>query len=214
MANERDPRDERDPRNLRGNLDNRNLEGRGAAAGAWWAWWWIWLVIIAFIIWFGGWGWGPYGGWWGWGAPRNAAVEPGPAGATAAANNPPNATPTPASSGSNQSSETIAVLTSPRKQSYVGKQVQLKHVKVLGTSGKALWVGPGGSQKLLVVEPKQNQHAPPVQNSEVNVSGTVEKAPAAQQAEEQWGLSGNDAQQVEKDGVYISANQVQPLQPR
>jgi hypothetical protein len=212
MADERDPQNERDPRNLRGYPDRNDLERRRATAGAWWAWWWLWLVIIAFIIWFGGWGWGPYGGWWGWGAPRNATVEPGPAGATATSKTP---TPAPAGSSLNQTSDAIAVLTSPAKQSYIGKKVQLKHVKVQGASGKALWVGPSGSQKLLVVQQKENPHAgQPPQNSEVNVSGTVEKAPAANRAEKDWGLSGGDAQQVEKDGVYISANQVQPLQPR
>jgi hypothetical protein len=176
-------------------------------------------VILVFIIWFGGWGWGPYGGWWGWSGANRAAVRPGPIGTTGngnyAAKNGQNTTPAPAGNNLNQTTDTLAVLTSPAKQSYLGKKVELKNVRVQGTSGNAIWVGSSDSQKLLVVEQKRNQHAaPPAQNSEIDVRGTVEKAPPAQQAEKQWGLSGNDAQQVEKDGVYIAANQVQPLQPR
>lgn len=45
----------------------------------------------------------------------------------------------------------------------------------------------------------------------VDVQGTVEKAPAARQAEKQWGLSTDAAKRLEREGVYVRASQVQPV---
>ena len=43
----------------------------------------------------------------------------------------------------------------------------------------------------------------------VNVTGTVEKAPPATQARNQWKLSGNGQKRLEQQGVYVAASQIQ-----
>jgi hypothetical protein len=45
----------------------------------------------------------------------------------------------------------------------------------------------------------------------VNVSGTVEKAPAADQAKQQWHLSDDAAKRLEQQGVYLSATQMEKV---
>lgn len=47
----------------------------------------------------------------------------------------------------------------------------------------------------------------------VNVIGTVEKAPSANVAEKEWGLSHDAARQLERDGAYVRATQVTTATP-
>jgi hypothetical protein len=47
----------------------------------------------------------------------------------------------------------------------------------------------------------------------VNITGTVARAPSAAQAKRMWALSDNDAKQLEQQGAYVQATQVQAGQP-
>ncbi len=48
----------------------------------------------------------------------------------------------------------------------------------------------------------------------LKLSGTVEKAPPANEAKQQWGLSDNGAQRLEQQGAYIQVAQVSKLEQR
>jgi hypothetical protein len=164
----------------------RRVEAEERAGWGWFGWWWLWIIVLIFIIWFGGWGWWGYGGWWGWGgragyAARYQGVVP----------------------------DSLVVLTSPDKQSYIGRQIALNNVQVQGTAGqRGYWIGPNGNRRLLVVG--GNTGAVKLQAGQlVSVNGTVERAPTAQQAQAEWGISSDEAARLEKDGVYIQAGQLQ-----
>lgn len=164
----------------------RRLEAEQGAGWGWFGWWWLWIVILILIIWFGGWGWWGYGGWWGWGGRAGYAARY------------QRAVP-----------DSLVVLTSPDKQSYIGRQITLNNVQVQGTAGhRGYWIGPNGNRRLLVVG--ANTGAVKLQSGQlVSVNGTVERAPTAQQAQAEWGISSDDAARLEKDGVYIQAGQLQ-----
>lgn len=207
-------------------LERERMERR-AAAGAGFAWWWVfWIVIIALAIWWAGWGWGGTGGWW-WGrttaapayVPNGAAGSNGTAGtnngaATANANNgtTPNGTGQPAISGPGQ-----AVLNATDKNAFAGKHFQVNDVPVQNKiNNQVLWVGADNATPMLVIlagngNSAANAHVD--NGSLVNVTGTVEKAPPRAQAKNQWSLSDDDADRLEREGVYIRATQVQAVHP-
>lgn len=78
------------------------------------------------------------------------------------------------------------------------------------------WVGSNASAALLVVAkvPGNQVSAAKVKPGEsVNVSGTVEKAPPAAEAEKDWGLDRTEAARLEQEGAYLNATQANPVQP-
>lgn len=187
MADDRERREEERLQRERLAEQERRLEAEQTGGGWGWfaAWWWIWIIILIFIVWFGGWGWWGYGGWWGG---RRSAYS---------------------MRYQHTVPDALVVLTSPDKQTYVGRQITLSNVRVQGSAGhNGYWIGPNGNHELLVVG--VNSGALKLQQGQlVGVNGTVERAPSAQQAQAQWGLSSDDAQRLEKDGVYIQAGQMQ-----
>lgn len=189
MADNRDRQEQERLQRERLAQQERRLELEQGGGGWGWfaAWWWIWIIILIFIVWFGGWGWWGYGGWWGWGA-RPSAYN---------------------MRYQHTVPDSLLVLTSPDKQSYVGRQITLNNVPVQGSAGhNGYWIGPNGEHRLLVVG--VNSGALKLHPGElVSVNGTVERAPTAQQAQAEWGLSSDDAQRLEKDGVYVQAGQMQ-----
>jgi hypothetical protein len=83
-----------------------------------------------------------------------------------------------------------------------------------GVSDTVLWVGPRDEQSLLVVlsgADNTTKNAGVGNGDRVNVSGTVEKAPAADQAKQQWHLSDDAAKRLEQQGVYLSATQMEKV---
>lgn len=175
--------------------DTRDVDRAvGAGVGWGWTWIWVWLLILAFIVaivWFGGWGWAGYGGWW-WGN-RNAQVTQ------------PAAVSTMNGSG-------VAVLNATNKQPFVGRPFSVRNVPVQTVvNDHAMWVGASGASPMLVVLAGNNNTAANTnisQGSRIDINGTVEKAPPAAQAKQQWSLSDDDANQLEQQGAYIQANEV------
>lgn len=167
----------------------RAIEARRYSGFGWmWLWWLFFLVII--FGWFGGWGYGGYGGWWGWGGQRAVGVQP----ATA---------------------NTNAILDTTNRQAFLGKNITLNNSQVLhGVSDTVLWVGSRDEQSLLVVlsgTDTTTRNAGVGNGDRVNVAGTVEKAPLAEQAKQQWHLSDDGAKRLEQQGVYLSATQVEKV---
>jgi len=163
-----------------------------------WLWIWIWLAIIAFIVaivWFGGWGWARYGGWW-WGHNETRALPP--------ADNTLN--------GSG-----VAVLDATNKQIFVGRPFSVRNVPVQSiVNDNALWVGANNAESMLVIlngNDNTAANANLAQGNRVNVIGTVQKAPDAAQAKQQWDLSDDDVQRLEQQGAYVQATDVQSPQP-
>lgn len=207
----------------RKNLERQNLENRRAvyADRGGMGWWWVlWLIIIAAIIWGIGWGWG---GWWG--ARRTTAI--GPAG-----NNAPVATANQPAVPQGD----VALIRENNKESYIGQHVKLENVSVQKVrNAKIFWVGTSDQHKLLVVntasalpqsegteaakggnagEPTHRNSGATSGNSElqsgkiISVSGTVEKAPDASQAQSELGLNQDEAKDLAKAGAYLRADTV------
>lgn len=197
----------------------REVRSRGPGAG-WLAWWWVWLAVILCAVWFAGWGWGGYGGWW-WGN----------RGAVSTSGYPETAMPNGAASGSaaatgmtpgfgataNMNMVTgpgAAILTSADKRMYIGRPFQVNGAVVTKkVNNYVLWIGQGGNgaSVLVVLEGsgKNAAHANVSVGDVVNVTGTMEKAPA--QAQQNWKLSAEGQRRLEQQGAYVAASQVQRL---
>ncbi len=217
MPQQNNPEEQREMEELR----RRQINQR-PGIGSGWRSWWIVPVVIFFIglLWFAGWGWGSYGGWW-WGnrsegVPSvtqrnyenqgNAANNQGGIPATNA--NPNNA--------ENSSNNTVgpAILSAANKRQYVGQPFEISSTPVLKKiNDRVFWVGTDAATALLVVGANNANVAANIKDGEqVNVVGTVDQAPGAQDAARNWHLGPAAAQRLEKEGAYVNATQVTPIQ--
>lgn len=175
--------------------DLREMENRRAGYEAveyrrrrgWIAWGWIWLLIlICCFLWFAGWGWGGYGGWWG--ARQRYLGEQAITGSGA------------------------AVLYSSTKADYVGQAFNLENAPVQHEiNNRVFWVGSAhAAPMLVVVKTTRNSGKPAIRSGErISISGIVEKAPPAAEAQHNWGLSNQGAQRLEQQQAYLQATVVQ-----
>lgn len=174
-------------------IDRRDAEIEARRDGGFgWIWlWWLFFIVIIFG-WFAGWGWGGYGGWWGWGAPRAGIVQP-----------------------MNGATVTNPILNATDRQAFVGKTLSVTNTQVLHkVNDTTFWVGPRDEQSLLVILSGNNNslaNAGISEGDHINVTGTVDKAPTAQEAQNQWKLDGDSAKRMEQQGVYLLANQVEKI---
>lgn len=183
---------------------------RRTSAGAGFAWWWaFWIIIIGLAVWWAGWGWGGSGGWW-WG---NRAGNP-PAYGTPYGNG---STTPPAANQAAVNGPGLDILNATDKNPYIGKPFQANDVPVQQqVNDHAMWVGENNATPMLLVltgsgNTAANAHIG--QGSLINITGTVEKAPPQQQAQQQWALSDDGAKRLEQQGAYIQAGQVHTVQP-
>lgn len=187
--------DNRDPNQRKEDAELRDIEkidvrrgwyGRG---GGGWVWLWIWVIIIVVaFFWYAGWGWGAYGGWWGWNGRTPVVVTTG--------------------SG-------VAVLNSDNKAPFVGHSFDLRGARVqTAVTNNVFWVGNGRSRPmLLVVVNNPVASATPIAAGDlVAASGTVEKAPPAAQAKNEWHLNDTGVRQLEAQQVYLQSPYVSQLQ--
>jgi len=161
-------------------------------AGSFLGWWWIWLLVFIGIFWFAGWGWGGYGGWW-WG---------------------PRATVT-AQTSQIVSGNGVAVLDATDKQAYIGHQFQIRNAPVQNVvNDREFWIEANGSAPTLVVLTGTGNNIADAKignGNRVDVTGTVMKAPPANEAQNNWKLGSDDANRLEKQGAYIEATQVEKI---
>lgn len=167
--------------------------------GGIWSRLWIYIVIaaaIVCIIWIA-WGFGGTGGWW-WGNRTHPAV------ANLVTSGPAGTNPLPTGNG-------VAVLNAPNKQAFIGKPFNVQNVTVQNKiNNNAMWVGGKNGPMLLILGQSASSggNADISTGQAINVTGTVQKAPSAQQAKNQWQLSDDDVNQLEQQGAYIQATQV------
>lgn len=176
-------RDPRQPRELE-DMQHRDVQkeiGPGWRGGYWWIW-----ILIFVGIWWVAFGWGNSGGYV-WGGHHRAAEM----------------TNDTALGGPG-----VPILDASNKTRYIGQAFQVRNVPVQAQAGnQAFWIGSTtNSAPMLVVLPKAGEAAD-IHNGWFNVAGQVEKAPPAAQAQQQWGLSQQDAQRLESEGAYIQATQ-------
>ncbi len=192
LPERRDPDERRTE--IQRDWENRRVEEREAAAGGWFAWWWLWMLILVAIVWFAGWGWGGYGGWWGWGGSRPVATT----------NN------------VRVAAEGAPLLDATNKTAFVGKLVTLNPVQVqTKVNDQVLWVGGNNTSPMLVVLTGADNSAANAkvgQGDWISAYGSVEKAPPAAQAKQQWSLDDNGTKRLEQQGAYLQATQVQKVQ--
>ncbi|HET8637294.1 MAG TPA: hypothetical protein VFL96_10625 [Acidobacteriaceae bacterium] len=191
-------------------LGDRDRVEREVGARVGYGWIWIWIaIIIILVIWFGGFGWGGYGGWW-WGhRPRTALVGPNQANGGPAING----QPAPGGSPAAVTGSGVQILTSANKQPFVGQPFVINNVPVQNAANdRAFWIGANDNDTMLVVL-TGNQNNARNSNAQkgvrVNISGTVERAPSAEQAKRMWSLSDDDAKKLEQQGVFVQATQVE-----
>jgi len=189
-------------------LGDRDRVEREVGARVGYGWIWILIAIIILVIWFGGFGWGGYGGWW-WGSRPHAAVV----GTAPNSSLPNNGQPAPAGSPAAVTGSGAQILTAANKQPFVSQPFVIKNVPVQKTANDhAFWIGANNNDTMLMVLTGNQSNAgnSNVQNGvRVNISGTVERAPSAQQAKRMWSLSDDDAKKLEQQGVFVQATQVE-----
>ena len=176
-------------------LGDRDRIERDVGARVGYGWIWIWIaIIIILVIWFGGFGWGGYGGWW-WGRRNAQIVEP--------------AITTLNGSG-------VAVLNATNKQPFVGRPFNVRNVPVQSViNDHVFWIGTGNAAPMLVVLQGANNtaaNANIAQGDTINVIGTVQKAPTAAIAKQQWSLNDDQANRLQQQGAYIQASEVEAFQ--
>jgi len=191
-------------------LGDRDRVEREVGARVGYGWIWIWIaIIIILVIWFGGFGWGGYGGWWWGNRPRTALVGPNQANGRPAITG----QPAPAGAAAAVTGSGVPILTAANKQIYIGQPFTISNVPVQKTANdRAFWIGANDNDTMLVVLTGNQNNAgnSNVQNGvRVNISGTVERAPSAEQAKRMWSLSDEDAKKLEQQGVFVQAAQVE-----
>jgi hypothetical protein len=238
-APQRDPHDrEREPI-----VESQRRIEREVGTGRPFAWSWIWIPIVIAAFWFCGWGWGSWGGWWwGHGSvsstssANNSSVvrapnQPAPGTPVAGTPNQAQTPPPPGNPGTagtpyrgsaaaaNITGSGVAVLDAQNKSSFVGQSFTINNVPVQKVDNNhAVWIGTNNTRRagpLLAVV--SGNAANTLKNltvgDRVNVTGTVEKAPPTRQAQREFSISSEDANNLQSDGVYIRANQVTRAQP-
>lgn len=111
------------------------------------------------------------------------------------------------------------MLDAQNKSSFVGQSFTINNVPVQKVDNNhAVWIGTNNTRRagpLLAVV--SGNAANTLKNltvgDRVNVTGTVEKAPPTRQAQREFSISSEDANNLQSDGVYIRANQVTRAQP-
>jgi hypothetical protein len=212
---------------------------REVGTGRPFSWVWIWIPVVIAAFWFVGWGWGPYGGWW-WGhgsesatqsanstvpTPPNGNAQPANsalASGTATAGNPQAGhgngalAAGPAAPAAQITGTGVAALDAVNKRTYIGQPFQISNVPVeKKASSRAYWIGAsntGTAGPMLLVLPSSASINAKV-GDRITAAGTVEKAPPAAQAQHQWSIGGDDVQQLEREGAYVQATNVQSGQP-
>ncbi len=149
----------------------------------WFAFFWIFLVVVGvFVVWFIGFGWGAWGGWLHGGSTHEASA----------------ATANPLAS---------AVLTRDQKASYVGEKFYFRNVPVQQVVDPfVLWVGPNNRQPTLLIltgSTYDATHHAISPGDRISVTGVVKKAPNADAARQNWHLTDQGAQQLERQQAYL-----------
>jgi hypothetical protein len=161
-------------------------------------------IVILVCIW-AIWGFAGTGGWW----MRNLRSRAAAYGPSVARNGRVISVPTLNGPG-------IAALDATDKKPFIGQPFTVNGATVRENAGsQALWIGPKNSPPMLVVLAKpfgSAKTANIAQGDPANVTGTIEKAPPAKQAQSKWSLSDDDTQRLEQEGVYIQATKLQPAE--
>jgi hypothetical protein len=164
------------------------------------AWWWLLLTAcVIFGLAWAIWGWSGTGGWWSAGRVKS---EP-------PANVSQRAQPmTVQGTG-------VEILTAVNRRPFAGRTFQVSTVPMISKSNnQAVWIGTKTAPPMLLILNSADADANIVPGTLLDVSGTVQKAPTAAQASNEWKLSGSDASQLENQGVYIQATKVYAIEPR
>jgi hypothetical protein len=113
-------------------------------------------------------------------------------------------------------SDVVVITTYPNKESLVNKRVQFTDTKVLNVIGdRPFWVGRSNNERLAVVlDPSLDKGS--AENKIVvragqtlDLAGVIKPMPSAETAQQQWGLSAAEAQQLQSEIVYLQADKIQ-----
>ena len=184
---------EQRPRNTQSGPQLENLRSgkveREVSSGWRFGFWWVWVLVIV-GIWYVGYGWGGHGGWL---RSRPAAVQ----------------------NDTQLSGQGTAMLDANNKASFANQAFSLRNVEVeRRASDRALWIGSKfNAVPTLLILPAGNDRSIAAigQGAWIDTTGRIYAAPKAEQAKQQWGLSDQDAQQLEQQGAYMQATGVQQV---
>lgn len=161
---------------------NRTSERRARRARN--LFWTFWIVVAVCVV-----------GWLVWGASNGGHI---PFTGQSSVQSPP------------VSGSGLTALNAADKQPFAGKSFQLNNVPVqTKINSKVFWIGRNKGTSMLMVMNKPNtaKNGLISEGQLVDVTGTVEKAPPAGQARQQWSLSSGDAARLQQQGAYIQATQ-------
>jgi hypothetical protein len=110
----------------------------------------------------------------------------------------------------------VRQLLSGQGTNMIGQQVTLNEAQVRSTTDKhAAWLGPNDGEKILVLMPgdlkpmnpngKQTEMG---ENDLVDITGTVEAAPSANQLKHAWGVNEDNVGRVQRAGIVIRASRI------
>lgn len=207
---------------------------------AWIGWLWVWLlVIVVAAFWFAGWGWGGHGGWW-WGKkPAVAMVNPNIqlsgsgiaimdapdkqvyVGQPFELNNVPvqkKVSNTAIWVGTRSSGPMLVVFggnASSNNENGTSAETGKNNARKGGPNNNTSQNSANGENANAPGAAGATITAPNLEEGDaLDLSGTVEKAPPANEAKQQWGLSDSGVQRLEHQGAYIRVAQVSKVEQR
>lgn len=144
--------------------------------------WWVWILVIV-GIWYVGYGWGGHGGW----LHARPAVQNDTA----------------------LSGQGVDALSMENKARFANQAFNLRNAVVeRRASDRALWIGSkfNAVPTLLILPAGNNSSISAIgQGDWIDTNGRIYAAPRPAQAKQQWGLSDQDAQQLQTQGAYFQA---------
>lgn len=219
-----------DPRPELQNLQSGGVQ-KEVSSGWRFSFWWIWVLIIV-GIWYVGFGWGNSGGWiWGHRNPVQTTNDAALSGPGVPILNAANKQPYV---GQAFEIQNVPVEREAGPMAYwIGSRFNAVPMLVINASNPANQTANAGGNSApgrATAAPAQNAAANAagspnrtanssgVQSAVaafqphewLDVTGKIVKAPSAAQAEQEWGLSDGDARELESEGAYIQATEMQP----
>ncbi len=112
--------------------------------------------------------------------------------------------------------DVVVIATAPDPATLAGKQAQLTDVTVQSVlSDRAFWVGSGNTQQVFVVL-DESLDAGSAENQivvkegqRIDLTGSLKTMPNTQQAQDQWDLTAEEAQQLNNQPLYLQAQNIQ-----
>ncbi len=131
------------------------------------------------------------------------------------------ATPTPAGAAREPIADLLVIITAGDRLPLVGRRVLLSNVKVQSMAGdRGFWIGPSDAQRLFVRMDKdftagRGEKIVNVNQGQIRtLGGVINRLPSQEEMKKQWGLSASEAARLERDRIYLEADNIELLEKK